>query len=234
MFESTLRTLPDFLLPLSSHLISPSLFQHVLYHSISVITLLFFFCLFIGLRGSRTGPALPDWRRNYHHSFSQAEYLCLHHANLTSSPLSSLPSLFPHPSLLHPEWGRPYCSDAHWSSPWHSPTGAGPKLCHRLPGHSLCWATGREAAFSSCWNQAPLDRRIRGHCLPKCLLPVCGHIIPWLPGYWDVEPQQGDEWRLSVPQHLGALLTQTTQSHRHGLDLWWRYLVMTYSEWVQI
>lgn len=201
---------PAFLLPLSFHLIYPYLFQSVLHHSTiyNHITLPLSVCLSVDLREDGADPAFPDWRGNHNYSFSIIDHVFLHHADLHSSPSQpNLPSVSPHPHLLHPKWGWPQRSDSFWSSPWHPLASPGPKLCHCFPGHPLRRATSRKAAFSSCWAKTSMDRGIRGQFLPQCLLPVCWHIIPWLPGQWDVESQHGDEWGLSVSQCLGALLT---------------------------
>lgn len=223
--------------------VSLSCFSHpllsVLHHS-AVITLLSItpplcLCLSAGLRGSCADPAIGKWRRNHSCCFSHTEHLCISHADphpFTPSPSS--PPVSSNPHLLLPKRCRSHCSDAHRSSPWYPSTCSWPKPRQCFPWHPLCRASSGEEAFPSAWAQASLDRVVWGQCIPQCLLPIRGHVIPRLPGQWDVEPKQRYERRLPVPQCVGAFIAQTTQSHRHGVDLRRRYLVTTYTEWVII
>ena len=107
----------------------------------------------------------PHWlERESRPQLQPHTQLCLHHAGLHSSLLLNL--LPVHPQLLLPEWVRPHCSDTYWSSSRHPPGSSRPKLCHRFPGHSLCWATDGEAAFPSCWPKASVDRGVWSQRLP--------------------------------------------------------------------
>lgn len=115
---------------------------------ITLLSLSLSFSISVELRGSRTEPALPEWRGNQ----NCTDHLGLHHAEL--HPLFSflnLPPASPHTQLLLPEWWRPHCSDTCRLCPWLPSTCVWPQLCLCFPGPSLCRATSRKAAFPSSW-----------------------------------------------------------------------------------
>lgn len=90
---------------------------------------------------------------------------------------------------------------------------------HRLFGDPLCRTPVGSSSFPTPSSGKILARGVGCFFPPSRLLPGGGHHVPRFWRFRDVEPQPGDERRLSLPQHLGTGSSTFHRSPRLGLDL---------------